>query len=414
MTTTPVRRSFHVMVKPTGSACNLKCAYCYYLHKGNLPQGPGVGKMSDDVLEALIRDTVTAVTADEVVISWQGGEPTLLGVDFFEKVMAFEARYAKRGQTIQNDLQTNGTLLTDEWGRFLKKHRFLVGLSIDGPRELHDHYRVTQNGQPSFDAVMRAVEILRRHGIPFNTLTCVNRFNARKPLDVYRFLRREVKSTYLQFIPIVEYKGFERLPPPPWKAGMGVKDGEAAARPGHADSIVTDWSVDPDDWGYFLCKVFDEWRNRDIGKVYVNHIETLVAQHVGHPPQVCVYSEVCGGGVVVEHDGSLYACDHYVYPDYRLGNVKNNRIGDLVFSAAQTRFGRAKSALLPRQCQACRYLKDCWGECPKNRILRTAEGESGLNYLCRGFRQYFAYVLPEVERIASQIRAHPAPARMRM
>ena len=406
--------NFHAMAKPMGSACNLDCAYCYYLHKASLPNGPGSGRMPDDVLEAFISGYIEAVTGDEVVFSWQGGEPTLSGLDFFQRVVELEARYAKPGQVIQNDLQTNGTLITEEWGRFLKANRFLVGLSVDGPRELHDHYRVTKDGRPTFDAVMNTVDILRRHAIPFNTLTCVSRFNARRPLDVYRFLRREVRSTRLQFIPVVEYKGYDRLAPPPWKDVPMPREDDPEARPGAKDSIVTDWSVDPDDWGYFLCKVFDEWRNRDIGKVFVNQVETLVAQHLGLPAQVCVYHEWCGTGVAVEQDGSVYACDHYVYPAYRLGNLKDSPIGELVCSAAQARFGNAKSAALPRKCRQCPYLKDCWGECPKNRILRTAEGEPGLNYLCRGFRCYFAHALPEVDRIALKIRAQPGTSPNRM
>jgi uncharacterized protein len=230
--------------------------------------------MSDEVLEQYIKQYIAGVTGSEVVFSWQGGEPTLLGLDFFRKVVALEKKHAKPFQVIQNDLQTNGTLLNDEWAAFLKENRFLVGLSIDGPREIHDKYRVTKGRKPTFEKVFAAAKLLKRHGVPFNTLTCINRFNVRKPLDVYRFLRSEVGSTYLQFIPIVEYKGFERVAPQRWDLSKLPKDGDPQARPGHPDSIVTDWSVDPDDWGYFLCKVFDEWRNRDIGKLSVNHFET--------------------------------------------------------------------------------------------------------------------------------------------
>jgi uncharacterized protein len=408
------RARFHVMAKPGGSICNLDCDYCYYLSKETLQNGPGAGRMSDEVLEKFIQQYIAGVTGPEVVFSWQGGEPTLLGVDFFRKVVAFQKKYAKHFQVIQNDLQTNGTLLDEEWAAFLKENRFLVGLSIDGPREIHDKYRVTKGRKPTFEKVFAAVKLLRRHGVPFNTLTCINRFNARKPLDVYRFLRNEVGSTYMQFIPIVEYKSFERTAPQCWDNSKLPKDGDPEARPGHPNSIVTDWSVDPDDWGYFLSKVFDEWRSRDYGKILVNHFETLVSQHLGLGSQLCIYSENCGKALAAEHDGSIYSCDHYVYPEYRVGNVKTAKLADMVFSREQVKFGYAKSETLPQFCRKCPFLSDCWGECPKNRIIRTADGEPGLNYLCRGFKKYFAHVLPEVDRIVAELRQQPLHAQKRM
>jgi uncharacterized protein len=408
------QRRFHAMAKPGGSICNLDCDYCYYLSKETLPDGPGTGRMSDEVLEQYIKQYIAGVTGSEVVFSWQGGEPTLLGLDFFRKVVALEKQYAKPFQVIQNDLQTNGTLLDDEWAAFLKENRFLVGLSIDGPRELHDKYRVTKGRKPTFEKVFAAVKLLRRHGVPFNTLTCINRFNARKPLDVYRFLRNEVGSTYMQFIPIVEYKGFEKTAPHKWNNDTLPRDGEPEARPGHPNSIVRDWSVDPDDWGYFLSKVFDEWRSRDYGKIMVNHFETLVSQHLGMGSQICIYGEFCGKGVAVENDGSVYACDHYVYPEYRIGNLKSGKLEDMVFSRNQVKFGYAKNETLPQYCRKCPYLSDCWGECPKNRIIRTAEGEPGLNYLCRGFKKYFEHVLPEVEKIVAELRQQKLQPQKRM
>ena len=392
------RRRFHVMIKPGGSACNLGCTYCFYLSKATLPDGPGPGRMSDETLEALIRQYIQGVTGPEVVFSWQGGEPTLLDLDFFRKVVELEKKHARPGQKIENDLQTNGTLLDDEWCRFLKANRFLVGLSIDGPKKLHDAYRVAKDGSPTFDKVFAAAKLLQKHGVPFNAMTCINRLNATKPLDVYRFLRRELGATYIQFIPIVEPRNFEHIAP-----------GAGPAEPG-----ATDWSVDPDDWGYFLCKVFDEWRNRDLGKVLVNHFESLVSQHLGEGPQMCVYGEFCGKGVAVEHDGTVYACDHYVYPEYRLGSVKSGDLGDLVFSRPQVKFGYAKGETLPKQCRECPYLQDCWGECPKNRILRTADGEPGLNYLCSGFKRFFAHALPEVDAIVADLRKHGVQPRARM
>ncbi|HET6349694.1 MAG TPA: anaerobic sulfatase maturase [Candidatus Krumholzibacteria bacterium] len=407
-------RRFHVMIKPAGSTCNLNCVYCFYLSKESLPAGPGAGRMSDETLERFIQQYIAGVTAPEIVFSWQGGEPTLRGLDFFRKVVALQRKYARPSQKIENDLQTNGTLINEEWCAFLKENGFLVGLSIDGPREIHDAYRVTKGGAPTFDRVFRAARLLKKHGVPFNTLTCVHRLNARRPLDVYRFLRREVGSTYLQFIPIVEYKGFELTAPQTGDASKLPRDGEAAARPGHADSIVTDWSVDPDDWGYFLCKIFDEWRSRDLGKVMVNHCETLVSQHLGLGSQLCVYGEICGKGLAVEHDGSVYSCDHYVYPEHRVGNIHDGELSDAVFSRTQVKFGYAKSERLPAYCRQCPYLTDCWGECPKNRIIRTVDGEPGLNYLCRGFRKFFKHAIPEVDRIAADLRTRGVESRARM
>jgi len=407
-------RRFHVMAKPAGSACNLDCTYCFYLAKDRLAGGPGSGHMSDDVLERFVRDYIASVTADEVVFSWQGGEPTLLGIPFFEKAVALQRRYAKPGQRIENDLQTNGTLLDEDWARFLKRHRFLVGLSIDGPRDVHDAYRLTKRGEPTFDTVVAAAQLLRRFGVPFNTLTCVSRCNAARPLDVYRFLRRELGSTYLQFIPIVEYSGFEATAPQRWDADRLPVVGTPRAKPDHPLSVVTPWSVDADAYGYFLCKVWDEWLARDVGKVLVNFCETLVAQHMGLPSQVCVWSELCGKGVAIEHDGSVYACDHYVYPEFRLGNLRERSLGDMVFAPEQVRFGYAKSEALPAYCRACEYLSDCWGECPKNRLLRTPDGEPGLNYLCPGLKAFFRHAVPTATRMANRLRGAPPPPRARM
>ena len=398
-------RRFHVMAKPAGSACNLDCAYCFYLSKQSLPGGPGGGHMSDETLERFIRDYIQSVTADEVVFSWQGGEPTLLGLGFFEKVVALQKKHARPGQRVENDLQTNGTLLDGDWARFLKEHRFLVGLSIDGPREVHDQFRITKRGEPTFDAVFAAAQSLRRFKVPFNTLTCVHRFNASRPLDVYRFLRRELGSTRLQFIPIVEIRGFETTAPHRWDASRLPNVGSPQASPDHPDSVVTPWSVDAVEYGYFLSKIWDEWLARDRGKVLVNFCETLVAQHMGLPSQLCVHGEICGKGVAVEHDGSAYSCDHFVYPEYRLGNIRERSLGDMVFSREQVKFGYAKSETLPAYCRQCEFLSDCWGECPKNRLLRTPEGEAGLNYLCPGLKRFFAHAVPAARRLAKRFQA---------
>ena len=343
---------FHVMAKPSGSTCNLDCKYCFYLSKETLPNGPGTGQMSDETLELFIRQYIEGTTGPQVVFSWQGGEPTLRGLDFFRRVVALQKKYAKPNQRIENDLQTNGVLLNEEWAAFLKEHRFLVGLSIDGPRELHDRFRVNKGGAPTFDKVMAAAKLLRKFGVRFNTLTCVHRYNASRPLDVYRFLRSELDSTYIQFIPIVQLKGFETTAPQTWDKSRLPIVGSPEARPDHPNSVVTDWSVDPEEYGYFLSRVFDEWRRKDLGKVLVNHFETLVAQHMGLPSQICIYNEFCGKGVAVEHDGSVYSCDHYVYPEYRLGTIREKPLAEMVFSpgASQVRLRQVRNtaALLPR------------------------------------------------------------------
>lgn len=395
---------FHCLIKPVGSACNLKCSYCFYLGKESLPDGPGKGRMSEKVLEEVIAQYIGGVSGNEVVFSWQGGEPTLMGLEFFRKAVALQRKHARPGLRVDNDLQTNGTLLDGAWCEFLKQNRFLVGLSIDGPREVHDCYRSTRGGQPTFDAVVNAARLLRQHGVPFNTLTCIHHLNARRPLDVYRFLRRELDSRYIQFIPIVEPQGFERTAPKQWPAKAKTSNGGAPIDADFAEPTLTEWSVKPEDWGYFLCKTFDEWLNRDYGKVYVNHFESLVSQQLGLGSQVCVYGEICGKAVAVEHDGSVYACDHYVYPQYRLGNVQDAPLEQMVFCRGQVQFGYGKSESLPQYCRQCPFLNDCWGECPKNRILRAPGGEPGLNYLCAGFKRYFAHALPHVKRIARRLQ----------
>jgi uncharacterized protein len=395
---------FHVMAKPAGSTCNLDCKYCFYLSKETLRGGPGTGEMSEETLDLFIRQYIEGTNGPQVVFSWQGGEPTLRGLEFYRRVVALQKKYAKPNQRIENDLQTNGVLLNEEWARFLKEQRFLVGLSIDGPRELHDAFRVNKGGAPTFDKVMAAAKLLRKFGVPFNTLTCVHRLNASRPLDVYRFLRNELNSTYIQFIPIVQLKEFETTAPQKWDESRLPIVGGAEARPDHPNSVVTDWSVDPDEYGYFLSRIFDEWRRKDFGKVLVNHFETLVAQHMGLPSQLCIYNEFCGKGVALEHDGSVYSCDHYVYPEYRLGTVQEIPLAEMVFSPEQVKFGYAKSETLPRYCRECSYLRDCWGECPKNRLIRTPDGEPGLNYLCAGLKRFYRHAVPEVERIVDEIR----------
>jgi uncharacterized protein len=337
------------------------------------------------------------------VFSWQGGEPTLRGLGFFHEVVALQRKYAKAGQRIENDLQTNGLLLDAEWIAFLKAHRFHVGLSIDGPRELHDTYRRARNDKPTFDYVMRAAALLREAEIPFAALCVVNRTNARRARDVYRFLVDEVGTWRVQFTPAVEPVSFMQVAPAKLPHDQAPRQHERRARPGIEGAIVTEWSVDPVDYGQFLIAVWDEWMRTDIGRVHVNLFETAVAQAAGLPAQMCTQGEFCGKAVAVEHDGEVFACDHFVYPEYRSGNIRHQHLGNLAFSPAQMKFGMDKRDTLPRQCMDCDYLKLCYGECPKNRLIRTDDGEPGLNYLCSGLYAFYRHIDPDVVRILQRI-----------
>jgi len=395
---------FHITIKPIGSTCNLGCAYCYYLPKAQLLKQSGERRMDDALLERCIRQCVEAQDGSEIVFTWHGGEPTLLGLDFFHKVVELQNSYRPRGQRILNDLQTNGTLLNDEWCEFLKEHDFLVGISLDGPRELHDAYRVSRQGEPTFNRVMKGLSLLRKHNVPYSTLTAVNRLNAKKPLEVYRFLRRHAGSDSIQFIPCVEPKSFHSVAPQHWPPESIPALGSSAAKPGTKDSVVTDWSVNPDDWGTFLSKIFDEWYKKDFGQVLVNLFETAVAQRMGLPAQTCATAEFCGKGPAMEHDGTVYSCDHYTYPEFALGNIRTMHLGRMTYSAGQKNFGFAKCDKLTEYCRECRYLQLCWGECPRNRFIRTPEGEAGLNYLCSGIRRFHKYAEPVLGRIAAILR----------
>jgi uncharacterized protein len=403
--TLPPERSyrFHTMVKPSGALCNLDCPYCFYLHKTDLLGHKQNSRLSEDLLEEHIRQYIEANTGEEVVFSWQGGEPTTMGVSFFEKIVQLQRRYARPGQRIENDLQTNGLLLDDKWLDFLKANNFMVGLSIDGPKELHDKYRYTKAGKPTHDKVLAVAHALRDRAIPFAALCVVNRDVAKQPIEVYRFLADKVGTWRIQFTPCVETRAFENAAP----ALIAEKEqpmlGSSAARPGTPDSIVTDWSVDPDDYGAFLCAVWDEWRAKDFGRIHVNIFETAVAQSLGMPAQTCVSSSVCGKALALEHDGSVFSCDHFVYPEYRIGNINETHLGDLAFSQKQVKFGLDKFESLPGYCRKCEFLNLCNGECPKNRLVRTPDGEPGLNYLCTALKQFYGLVTRDMPEIRQQL-----------
>jgi len=394
----PVRR-IHVMVKPTGAFCNLDCTYCYYLSKQDLLGKPENWSISDKVLEAFIRQYFEGQNYKEVVFSWQGGEPTLLGLDFFRKVVELEKKYCPSHVRCENDLQTNGTLLDDAWCEFLHDENFLVGLSIDGPKHLHDVYRKDKSGQGSFGNVFRAAKLMRKHKLNFATLSCVNRDTSRHPLEVYRFLRDKVGSKRMQFIPIVEPVGFRQVAPQQWDEQLMPVLGSTRARPSTDGSVVEDWSVDPDDWGDFLCRVFDEWHRKDLGEIYVNYFEAAAETWMGHVSPLCTQSPMCGKGLALERDGSVYACDHYVYPEYRTGNILEMPLSEMAYSERQERFGRMKEGMLPEYCRSCEYEFTCFGECPKNRFIKTPEGEVGLNYLCSGWKKFFSHIDRPLQQI---------------
>lgn len=394
---------FHTMAKPSGAECNIDCDYCFYLHKTELLEHSAHARMDDVTLASYIRQYIEAQTGDVVTFSWQGGEPTLMGLPFYQKVVELQRQYAKPQQTIENDLQTNGIALDDEWVQFLKRNNFHVGLSIDGPRELHDRYRKTNNGKPTFDFVMAAAKRLAEAEVPFAALCVVNRANAKHPKAVYRFLADQLGTWRVQFNPAVEPVMFKDAAPGKMDFSAAPKQDSARARPGHPLAIVTDWSVDPDDYGQFLKGVWDEWLATDFGRIHVNLFETAVAQAAGMPAQTCTQAEFCGKGLAVEHNGDVFSCDHYVYPEYRIGNLATQHLGDLAFSARQVKFGMDKRNTLPRQCQTCDYLKLCWGECPKNRLIQTRDGEPGLNYLCSGLYAFYDHIGPDLIRILKHL-----------
>lgn len=377
----PVAPSFHVMAKPSGAKCNLDCKYCFYLEKESLfPAGPM--RMSDEVLEAYVIEYLASQSGPEVVFAWQGGEPTLMGLDFFERAVALQKQHGQ-GRRIANAFQTNGVLLDDAWGGFLRRERFLVGVSIDGPAELHDRYRVDKGGKPTFEKVLRGIRLLQKHGVEFNTLTVVHRENARRPLEVYEFLKG-IGSTHLQFIPLVDRVG----------------DTDQAA----------EWSVVAEDYGHFLTTIWDAWIRRDVGKVFVQLFDVMLGVWLGQPAGLCLFRETCGDAVALEHNGDLFSCDHFVTPRHRIGNLLDQSLGDMVLSERQREFGRSKQGTLPRYCLQCDVRFACNGECPKNRFIRTPDGEAGLNYLCAAYKRFLHHANPGLRGMAALALSRRLPA----
>ncbi|MFM7383220.1 MAG: anaerobic sulfatase maturase [Microcystaceae cyanobacterium] len=375
----------HVLTKPTGAICNLDCSYCFFLDKEELYPNSNF-RMSDEVLEAYIRQLIESHKTPEVTVAWQGGEPTLMGLDFFKKAIAYQEKYRRPGMTFENTLQTNGTLLNDEWCEFFKANNYLIGLSLDGPRELHDANRVDKVGRPTFDRVMKGLRLLQKHGVEYNILTTVNRVNSQYPLKVYRFLRDEVKTSWIQFIPVVERIN---------------EDGKTLYQKG---TQVSENSVLPEQFGTFLTTIFDEWVRRDVGKIFVQTFEAAVRSWLGLPTGMCFFSPTCGSGVALEHNGDLYSCDHFVEPDYLLGNIQETSMAELVESSRQFQFGQDKLTTLPRYCQQCEVRFACHGECPKHRFTNTPDGEPGLNYLCAGYKTFFTHIDNPLKMMVNLLR----------
>jgi uncharacterized protein len=390
--------SFHVMAKPTGPLCNLDCSYCFYLEKEKLYPGTANWAMRGDVLESYIRQYIESQPQETVSFAWQGGEPTLLGIAWFENVLLLQQKYAQ-GKRIENALQTNGVNLDAAWAEFFAVNEFLIGISIDGPRELHDAYRVDKGQQPTLERVMHGIEFLKAADVQFNTLTVVNRKNSHHPLEVYEFLK-QIGSGFMQFIPVVERKAAQPSP-----HGLVLGPEQTLAQ-------VTDWSVEPEIFGDFLCAIFDEWVRKDVGEYFVQLFDVTLELWLGVQPSLCVFSETCGNALALEHQGDLYSCDHFVYPENKLGNIMESGIALLAGMEQQAAFGRAKRDSLPAFCRTCDVRFACNGECPKHRFMTTPDGEYGLNYLCAAYKNFFHHVAPYMEFMGRELLNRRAPARV--
>lgn len=418
MTTTAYPPAFHVLAKPTGATCNLDCAYCFFLSKEMLYPGSRF-RMADELLEAYLRQLLEAHQTPVVQVAWQGGEPTLMGLSFFERSIELVEKVRTPGVRVEYTIQTNGTLIDDDWAAFFKRHNFLVGISIDGPQALHDAYRVDKGGQPTFDRVMRGLRFLQAHGVEYNTLTTLHRANADHPVEVYRFLRDECRSSFIQFIPIIE-RVAAGAPDQLTSHAPPAAPGQVSMAPWsswrdrplytQAGELVTDRSIRPEQYGDFLIGVFEEWVRRDVGSVYVQMFDVALANWAGEPPGLCVHSKTCGLALALEHNGDLYACDHFVEPAHRLGNILETPMIELVASPQQQKFGQDKFDALPQYCRTCDVRFACHGGCPKDRFLYTPEGEAGLNYLCAGFKRFFHHVDAPMRAMAGLLRQGRAPA----
>lgn len=394
-TISPFARPLYVMLKPAGSLCNLACEYCYYLEKGKLYPEKQERIMTDNLLEEFTRQYIESQTQPEILFTWHGGETLMRPLSFYRKAVELQRRYA-RGRRIDNCIQTNGTLLNDEWCRFFKENNFLVGISIDGPQEYHDEYRRAKSGKPSYREVMRGIKLLQKHGVEWNAMAVVNDCNVQDPIGFYRFFK-DLGCRYLQFTPIVE-----RV--------MQRADGLTLAPGMSEDGTLTDFSVLPEEWGHFLCAFYDEWVRQDVGTIFVQLFDVTLANWMGVAPGLCTLSKQCGHAAVMEANGDLYACDHFVYPEYKLGNIRQQTITEMMYGQRQQDFASMKTARLPRQCRECKFLFACHGECPKNRFKRDKYGEPGLNYLCEGYQMFFEHVAEDMAFMCNELKAQRPPA----
>ena len=392
----PFAKPLYVMLKPAGAHCNLACKYCYYLEKNKLYPTAQRHLMSDEMLEQFTREYIEAQTMNQVLFTWHGGEPLLRSIDFYRKALSLQQKYAG-GRRIDNVIQTNGTLLTDEWCEFFAQNHWLVGISIDGPQPDHDHYRLTAAGKPSWKKVMQGIKLLKKHGVEWNAMAVVNAYNANHPLEFYRFFK-ENGCQFLQFTPIVE-----RL--------TRHEDGRNLASLADKDEIsLSKASVAPEQWGYFLCAIFDEWVRKDVGKIFVEIFDCTLANWMGISPGICAYSKECGHAGVMEHNGDVYSCDHFVFPEYKLGNIRDHSLIDMLYGEQQQEFSRLKHSSLPRQCKECDMEFACHGECPKNRFMKDKYGDSGLNYLCPGYYHYYQHVAPYMDYMKQELMAQRPPS----
>ena len=392
----PFAKPLYVMLKPAGAHCNLACKYCYYLEKNKLYPTAQRHLMSDEMLELFTREYIEAQTMNQVLFTWHGGEPLLRSIDFYRKALSLQQKYAG-GRRIDNVIQTNGTLLTDEWCEFFAQNHWLVGISIDGPQPDHDHYRLTAAGKPSWKKVMQGIKLLKKHGVEWNAMAVVNAYNANHPLEFYRFFK-ENGCQFLQFTPIVE-----RL--------TRHEDGRTLASLADKDEIsLSEASVAPEQWGYFLCAIFDEWVRKDVGKIFVEIFDCTLANWMGISPGICAYSKECGHAGVMEHNGDVYSCDHFVFPEYKLGNIRDHSLIDMLYGEQQQEFSRLKHSSLPRQCKECDMEFACHGECPKNRFMKDRYGDSGLNYLCPGYYHYYQHVAPYMDYMKQELMSQRPPS----
>ena len=392
----PFAKPLYVMLKPAGAHCNLACKYCYYLEKNKLYPTAQRHLMSDEILEQFTREYIEAQTMNQVLFTWHGGEPLLRSIDFYRKALSLQQKYAG-GRRIDNVIQTNGTLLTDEWCEFFAQNHWLVGISIDGLQPYHDHYRLTAAGKPSWKKVMQGIKLLKKHGVEWNAMAVVNAYNANHPLEFYRFFK-ENGCQFLQFTPIVE-----RL--------TRHEDGRTLASLADKDEIsLSEASVTPEQWGYFLCAIFDEWVRKDVGKIFVEIFDCTLANWMGISPGICAYSKECGHAGVMEHNGDVYSCDHFVFPEYKLGNIRDHSLIDMLYGEQQQEFSRLKHSSLPRQCKECDMEFACHGECPKNRFMKDKYGDSGLNYLCPGYYHYYQHVAPYMDYMKQELMSQRPPS----